>query len=427
MKKTLLVLRHELAMTLRRRSFLLMALGLPLLIVVIFAVVTLVKGDSDGGVATIEAKTFEPGLAIEGYVDRSGLIGVIPQDIPSGRLLAYAGEEQARGALESGEIDAYYVIPKDYVERGEIFYVYPDTTPLTSDGQAWLMHRTLLVNLLSGDVELANRIWNPMNLNVKTLATASQSNTHAGEDCSRPGSGCRSNPLIRYLPAIMVALFYISFMTNSNLLLENVSREKENRTIEVVLLSVSPRQMLAGKIIGLGIAGLFHTLVWVGTIFILMRIGKGTLNLPPEFTFPVPVLTWGIVFFLLGFAVYAGLIAAAGALVPKLKETSQVNFMIMTPLLAGYIVGIFAPMADASHRAFPLALSLFPLTAPVVMIMRLTDGRVPPWQLLLSAGLMLVTAYAIVRAVAAMFRAQHLLSGQSFSVRRFFGALLNRA
>lgn len=61
------------------------------------------------------------------------------------------------------------------------------------------------------------------------------------------------------------------------------------------------------------------------------------------------------------------------------------------------------------------------------MMMRLTTRGVPSWQLLLSAGLMLVTTYVIVRAIAAMFRAQRLLSGQSFSVKRFFGALLGRA
>jgi ABC-2 type transport system permease protein len=91
------------------------------------------------------------------------------------------------------------------------------------------------------------------------------------------------------------------------------------------------------------------------------------------------------------------------------------------------VVGLLAPLAEASRGALPVALSLFPLTAPVVMIMRLTDGSVPLWQLLLSAGLMVVATYLIVRAVAAMFRAQHLLSGQPFSVRRYFGALLGRA
>ncbi len=417
MNKTLLVLRYELLATLRRRSFLLMAFGIPLLAILIFAGATIVKGNSTGNSdAMSETGAFE--LKVEGYVDQSGLISVIPPDIPPGHLLAYANEEQARQALEAGDIAAYYVILEDFVETGEIFYVYPDTTPLISDGQDWLMRRTLLLNLLDGDTELADRVWDPMDLEVFNLAPEPQQDG---------GLGYQSNLLIRYLPAIMAILFYVFLLTASNILLRNISSEKENRTIEILMLSLNPRQMLAGKIIGLGIASLLQTIFWVGTLFTLMNMGGGTLGLPEEFALPVSILAWGLVFFTLGFAMYASLMAGVGALVPKLKETSQASFVAMAPLMIGYMVGLLSPLAEAPHGAIPTVLSLFPLTAPIVMMMRLTVGNVPLWQLLLSAGLMAVTAYAIVCAVAAMFRAQHLLSGQSFSVKRFFGALVGRA
>ncbi len=99
----------------------------------------------------------------------------------------------------------------------------------------------------------------------------------------------------------------------------------------------------------------------------------------------------------------------------------------MIPLFVGYAVGILAPLADAANSWLPVGLSMFPLTAPVVMMMRLTTGEVPLWQLLVSVGLLAVTAYVVVRVVAAMFRAQNLLSGQPFSVRRFFGVLFGHA
>jgi ABC-2 type transport system permease protein len=426
MKKTLIVLRHELTTTLGRRSFLVVAFGIPLLAILIFAGVTLIKGDSpDSGQAAPHAETFQ--LEVEGYVDHSGLITVIPQSLPRGHLLAYADEEQAQQALATGDITAYYVIPEDYVERGEMFYVYPDTTSLTSDGQEWVMLRALLTNLLDGNDELADRVWNPVDLEVTSLSPTLQPGIGAEDDCSRPGFGCESNLLVRYLPAFMVVLFYASFMINANLLTESVGREKENQTIEVLMLAITPRQMLAGKIIGLGVAALLHTITWLGTAFILLRMGGQTLSLPQEFTFPASILVWGLVFFLLGFAIYASLMAGVGALVSRLKETTQASFLVLIPLIVGYLVGFIAPMADASQRALPLALSLFPLTAPVVMIMRLTDGDVPTWQLLLTVGLMAVTAYVTVRAVAALFHAQNLLSGQPFSLRRYFGALVGRA
>jgi ABC-2 type transport system permease protein len=426
MNKTLLVLRHELITTLRRPLFLLVAFGIPLLVILIFAGVRIIKGGStDSGDATSSTGTF--GLKVEGYVDQSGLISVIPADIPADHLVAYVDEEQAQQALESGEIAAYYIVPEDYVETGGIFYVYPDTTPLTSGGQAWLMRRTLLLNLLGGNAELANQVWDPMNLEVTNLAPEPQHDRYSGEDCSRPGFVCESSLLVRYLPSIMAVFFFTFFMSGSNQLFSNIRSEKGNRTIEVLMLTITPRQMLAGKIMGLGLAGLLHTIAWVGTVFVLMKIGGQTLNLPQEFTFPASILAWALVFFLLGFAVYASLMAGLGALVPDMKESGHASFVVMTPLFAGYVVGILAPAAQATHAALPTALSLFPLTAPIVMVMRLTVGGVPAWQLLLSVGLMLVTAYGIIRAVAAMFHAQNLLSGQPFSVKRFFRALMGRA
>ncbi len=416
MKKTVLVLRYELANTFRRGSFLFVALGIPLLVILVFAGYSLIKGDSASASDTLAGTgTFR--LAVEGYVDRSGLVSLIPPDIPPDHLLAFADEEQAKRALESGEISAYYVVPADFIERGEFFYVYPDTTPLVTDGQDWLMRRMLLVNLLEGDIELADRVWSPMIIYASTLAPAPQSSAQTGE----------SSKLGRFFPGIMAVLFYVFLLTASNMLLRNVSSEKENRTIEVLMLSITPRQLLVGKIAGLGIAGLVQTVAWVGTTFAVMTIGGETINLPSDFSFPVSLLVWGLVYFVLGFAIYASLMAGVGAMVPKLKEANQASFVAMTPLIIGYMIGVFAPLAEAANGALPTVFSLFPLTAPIVMMMRLSVGDVPLWQLLLAAGLMAITAYGIIRAVAAMFHTQHLLSGQSFSVKLFLRALLGRA
>ena len=225
----------------------------------------------------------------------------------------------------------------------------------------------------------------------------------------------------------MVVLLYMSFMINANLLAESVSSEKENRTIEILMVSISPSQMLIGKIIALGTAGLVQIIVWVGTVMVLINLGGQTLALPQGFTIPVSILVWGVVFYLLGYAVYGSLMAGVGALTSRMKEASSASFLILSPLMVGYLIGILAPLAEETQGLLPVILSMFPLTAPVLMMMRLTDGSVPLWQLLLSAALMLATAYLIVRAVAAMFHAQNLLSGQPFSPKRFFRALLGRA
>lgn len=412
MNKTLLVLRHELAITFRRRSFLIISFGLPLLAVVVVAVLTFLRGDGDGS-AGATPDSGPPQIQVEGYVDQSGLIRVIPDAIPAGHLLSYPDEEQAKQALASGEITAYYLIPAGYLERGELFYVYPDTKPLLSGGQEWVIMRALVENL-AGDPELASIVWDPIHLEWTSLAAEAQ-----------PGAA-ETSDTAQFIPALMVILLYVSFMMNANLLSESVSGEKENRTMEILMVSISPRQMLVGKIVALGAAGLVQVVVWVGTVVALINLGGQTLALPQGFTIPASILVWGVVFYVLGYAVYGSLMAGVGALTSRMKEAGQASFLVLSPLMIGYMVGLLAPLAEETTGLLPVALSMFPLTAPVLMMMRLADGSVPLWQLLLSAVLMMGTAYLIIRAVAAMFHAQNLLSGQPFSAKRFFRALLGR-
>ena len=319
------------------------------------------------------------------------------------------------------------MIPADYVASGEVDYVFPDDKPYLSDGQQWVIKWTLNLNLLAGDLELADQIWNPIwNLDARSVAPEFEGAAISGEDCSRPGVACESNELIRMMPSILVVIFFIAFMSSSSMLFNSIGAEKENRTIELLLLSINPRQLLTGKTLALGIAGLSQTLVWLLSIFVGFNLGGSTLSLPEGFAFPVEIVIWSLVFFIGGFALYASLMAGAGALVPKMKEAGIANFIAMIPLFFGYIFGIMAPLADATGSAFLVFLSIFPLTSPVVMVMRLTDGNVPLWQLLLSVGLLFVTAYFTLQMVAAMFHAQNLLSGQPFSVRRYFRALAGR-
>ena len=429
MKKTLLIIRQELINTFSRPSYLIVAIGIPLLGVLVLGGIKLIQSRSGEKDTTSINPAEEWQMEIEGYIDQSGLIQAIPSDLPAGHLISYENEDQAQGALASGEISAYYIIPADYVDKGQIYYVFPETKPLIEDGQKWVMKWTLMVNLLGGDLEAADRIWNSVwELEERDIsASTSQGNSPASEACSRPGSACESNDLIRYIPSIMAALFFVTFMSSSTMLFSSIGQEKENRTLEVLLLSISPRQMLAGKTIGLASAGLIQTIVWLSAVFTVFNLGGSTLNLPEDFTFPIYIISWSLIFFPGGFGVYASLMAGAGALVPKMKDAGAANFIAMSPLLLGYIVGIIAPLAEVADAVIPLILSFFPLTSPIVMVMRLTDSVVPVWQLILSAALLLGTNVLIIRATAAMFQAQNLLSGQPFSVKRYFQLLLKRS
>ena len=426
MKKTFLILKYELITLLTRRTFLFLAFGLPLLGVLVFFVISVVRGD-DAGTSSSAAPSQENELISEGYVDEANIISSLPEDVSPEHLRAFTSIDQAAQALEVGDIEGYYIIPEDYLNSGEFIYVSPDRTPLSSGGQEWIMRWTLTVNMLGGDVERASKVWELVDLQIKRIDSTDEHDRFAEEDCSRPGYTCESNMLVRLMPLTVTVLFFVFLTNGSGLLMRNVTIEKENRMMEILMLSVDSKEMMAGKIIGLGIASFLQVTVWVGSMFLIMKIGSQTLNLPEGFSIPPSMAFWSIIFFVLGYAIYASLMAGAGALVPSAKEITSASFLMMLPLMIGYFVAVTPIGGESPHGAISTLFSLFPLTTPVMMVMRVTVGGVPTWQLILAVVLMVLTAVVIVRSVARLFRAQILLSGQPFSPRRFIKALLSNS
>ena len=195
--------------------------------------------------------------------------------------------------------------------------------------------------------------------------------------------------------------------------------------MEILMVSITPTQMLAGKIIALGLVGLLQTVIWMGTGYGLLLLGKTSFNLSAAFQLPISMLIWGIVFFILGYALYASFMAGVGALVPNLREASQATTVMIIPLVIPLM--LLNVLINDPNGTISTVLSLFPLTSPVTMMTRLSAGNVPLWQPFLAAFILAITAYLAVRAVAGMFRAQTLLQGQTFNLRLFFGALLGRS
>jgi ABC-2 type transport system permease protein len=426
MKKTWLVFRHEVITTITRRSYLLITFGIPMLLVVTFMVISFVRAENPPGEIGTSKIQDESEIKTEGYVDFSGIINQIPEDIPADALRSFNDEESAKSALAGGDISAYYLIPQDYLETGNIYHVYTSVSPLSSSGQDWVMRWTLLFNILGRQQQFAQKVWNPLNLEAHNLAPGSGYDRYSEEDCSRPGYACESNEIVQMIPLVTIVLIYIFIAGGASMLLRNVAKEKQNRMIEILMTSVNPIEMFTGKIIGLGIASLIPTLVWVGTSFSLLQVGGSTLNLPSEFSVPAGAFIGWMIFFFLGYALYASLMAGVGALAPNLKEANQAIGLIMLPMVIGYFLSILPPTIEAPHDALALILSIFPLTAPFAMVMRLVIGDVPIWQILLSAGLLVFTIVIVVRGTAHAFRAQTLLSGQPFTARRYLNTLLGK-
>ena len=413
MKKIRIILINEIITIISRPSFWLVSLGIPLVAGLLFSGMSAINKDSDTSQAVSQIFSGPQELRPEGYVDLSGIFKEIPASIPVGALLAYPDENAARLALQQDEISAFYIVPKDYLQTGEILYIRPDLNPLGGD-QSSLFQWALQVNLLGGDVMRTSLVNGPFDVQDVSLAPPGQ----AGQDESDPLS-------YWWLPYGVTLLFYFLIMGSASLLLSNISKEKESRVIEILLYSVTPLELLSGKIVGLGLVGLGQTILWFGTGYVLLNKSGSVLSLPAGVHLPASLVAWGLIYFVLGYAAYASLMAGLGALAPNLREASQVTFVIMIPLIVPLFFSSSVFIADPNG---PIAtgLSLFPLSTPVAMMARLAVGGVPWWQPPLAALLLAVSAVLIVRAVAGMFRAQFLLSGQSIKVKTYLNALLGK-
>ena len=199
-------------------------------------------------------------------------------------------------------------------------------------------------------------------------------------------------------------------------MLQSVVKEKENRTAEVLLLSLSPVQLMLGKVLGLGVLALLQMGIWLGGGLLVMGRGQALLGDLQLAALPAGFVAITVLYFLLGYLLYASALGALGALAPSLREGSQFTFIIILPLLVPIMLN--SVFVEAPDGLVATVLSLFPLTAPTSMPTRLVAGTVPLWQVLLGLALLVLTAFAFVLLAARFFRADTLLSDATLDWRR---------
>jgi len=412
MNKIWIVLKTEFINTITRRSFLLTLILVPLVPALLLAGISLLGGDDAGeDIGNI----FQPGQdsqISEGFVDQAEIITEVPEWMGENRLVAYQAVESAREAAIAGEISGYYIIQPNYLEDGTVRYVREDFNPTAALENTNIINQLIEYNLLGSDQNRFEAYQNPVQIEQVDLAP--------DEEPERD----TESPLAFYLPYGVTMLFYVVIFTSASLMLNSVAKEKENRVMEILMSSIKPNELLTGKILGLGLVGLLQLVVWLGSAYGLLQLGGSTFDIPASLQLPPEIFIWGIPLFILGYLLYASIMAGIGALVPNLKEASQATFYVILPMLVPLtLVGVIIEQPNAT---LPVILSLFPLTAPNTIITRMAVTTVPIWQLLVAVGLMIGTIILLIRAVSRMFRAQLLLTGKKFGIGLYLKALLGQ-
>ena len=412
MNKIWVIAKREFLVTVTRKGYIFAVVGMPLLFGGIFGVSFLTSGSLEqsiksgsGPIAVVDrSHTLDFELAAneepvpESPTAATEVLQKAASSKPS-RLVSYTDMTQAIQDLKNGKLSAVYLIESDYMSTGKIIAyspergVFSDLAPPDRSRLYDLIRASLVKDRIDG--ETRERILAPGKL--KQMKVSKQGEVENASDAFQKAA--------RFFgPFSMFLLLTMSIFFSSGYLLQGIAEEKQNRVIEVIWASVEPMELLTGKIIGLGAAGLLQVAFYAGmlllpavTVFALFQVSVAGLVL-------------SLTYFVLGYLLFAGLMAGTGILGNSPQESGQLSaFWTLVSMIPMFL---FPTISEAPNSWLARGLSWFPLTAPVAMLLRITSGHIPWLDVGISIVVLVVSIYLAVRGAAKMFRAAALMYGK---------------
>ncbi|RUA14510.1 MAG: ABC transporter permease [Flavobacteriia bacterium] len=427
-----LIIKREYLAKVRNRSFIVMTILSPLLIVGMIVLIAYLAKINDDEVRVVTVLN-ESSYFDEGFISSRNISYVYLDQI---------SVEQAKDSTASMGYYGLLHIPKgNSIENvARQAHLYTKDNPNTSvtqqlEGIFQKQLRQDRLGKLGVSSDQFSEVEKPFGLNLSTFE-GEKSLKGINEIKAFIGGGFG-------YAIMMFIIIYGGFVMRS------VIEEKTSRIIEVIISSVKPFQLMLGKIIGTSLAGITQFTIWIISASILLMLAvlllgldlgamTGDAPLPSEtmggmsqfasmdsemmmYAKEVFDIPWGLlivsffIYFVLGYLIYSSIYAAIGAAVDNETDTQQFIFPIIMPLMLGIYVGFFSVFSNP-NGPIAVAFSLFPLTSPIVMLMRLPggigQGGVPLWQLLLSISLLIVTFLGIVSLAAKIYRGGILMYGK---------------
>jgi ABC-2 type transport system permease protein len=389
--KTQLIFRHEFLNAIKRKGFIIMTLIVPVLGLLGIGVFQLVSATA--GPAVVETTTI-------GYVDEaSGFDDYTTQG--NIILVSFDTQDDATAALINHDIPEYFVIPSDYTSTGVVNRYTLARELETPPAITTAIKNFLTSNLLTEKVSL-----DTIELVEKPLGLVTTRLTETGEVATEQGGF--GNLIV---PGIFGLLLALSLQLSCVYLVQGLGDEKESRLIEVLLSSVSTRQLLVGKVLGLGVAGLVQVVVWLASLPLLLNLASstfggffGAIQLPANF------IVLGMVYFILGYALFAALSAGVGAISPSAREGQQLipmfTLLLFVPLWFSSILFIFP------NSPLWVVLTIFPVTAPIAVMLRLGVTGVAAWELAVSLAVLALSVIGVMYLAIRAFRVYLLMYGK---------------
>lgn len=407
-RKIRAIARFELVSAVTRISYLVMTFGLPLFFALLSGIPAMLQGQM---VAREVTRTVRWGV-----VDEAGILslelGTLPLDTLELHVLPT--NESAREALLAGAVEGYFRVPGDYRTTGVVMSYEPTGGPPFDVGAATserALRRLLVQRLLRGQVpaDVADRVQNPLTLErVEIVATGAE---RAVDD--------RGLEVIARLlvPLVLATLLLMALMTTSGYLVQAIAVEKENKVVEVLLSSADPDEILTGKLLGLGAAGLLQFAVW-SSLFIAGALYMA--GLLEELAVEVP---WGAIavapaFFIVGYLFVGSLMLATGSLGNSSTESQK--FTLVWGLLCLLPMLMLTVLMQEPHGILAQLFTWIPFTAPLTVILRMAldpDG-IPWWEITGALATLGLSTWLAIRFGARLFRVGLLLTGSWPGFRR---------
>jgi len=398
MSKTWLVASYDIKKHVYKRSFVLILLSVPFFVTIFIGFIAL----------TI---SFENSSTPLGYVDHTGLLSD-PIPLPSGEdekrveMVAFDTEEMAMAAIEAGEIQAYYLLGSDYFENREVELVYLEEP---GDNARSDFYDFMQVNWAADQpIEVVQRVAGGNNVIIRSLDGRREFST------SGPTPG-------QLLPIVIGIMFIALVLFSAGYMLEGVTEEKLNRTIEVVFTSLSPTRLIGGKVLGvLGVNSL-QLITWVFVGILAIFFARNVLNidwldnLQMQWDTVAMVAAVGV----LSYLVATALMLAFGSTVVEAQEGQAVGMifymLFMIPLIAIVAIG------ENPNGPLAIGMSMIPFTSVLTLSLRSLFFTVPAWQLAASIFVHLLFVLAAVWLATRAFRLGMLRYGQRLKFKEIIG------
>jgi len=399
--RTGMIVRHEFLTTIKKKGFIILTLAVP--VVILLGI----------GVFRLASSVVMPSAAVTrvGYVDYIG--GFEPLYEPAGiELIRLNSEQFATEELIEGAVDEYFVIPADYVATGTVVRYTLDKELVPPTVVSSAIEGFLDSNLLASEVppELIGRVLTPTSI-VTTTLTAQGT---VAED-----QGGFTNFII---PALFGALLAIALNVSANYVLQSLGEEKENRLMEILLSTVSPGQLLTGKLLGRGAAGLLQVVFWVVSMPLLLRLASSaiggvlsSIQMPPGF------LVLGVVYFILGYLLFAVVSLAIAAICSTVREAQGLAPLFTLTAIAPF--WFISLLMFFPNSPIWVVFSIVPFSAPVMVMLRLGISGVPVWQLVVSMAVLVVSVLGGLWIAARLLRIYLLMYGKRPRLREIVRAL----